>query len=250
LGKNIYRTVVDEESSTCIMSIGFWKDLFSPKLDMSAKLLKKIDGQLFQPHGIISVLPINLGGNTLSMEVEVIDSHLEYNMLLMCTWFYEMTSFFSSVFRVLCFPRKGKIILIDQIVFCTPEILSNVGPNVPFVGDTMQSYMSVGVGILKDPSLMGIFPLPPLSPTTNVSPINMIFSFSSGSLRSFYPWVVPHPKDVESFGASMPLTTVNIGDPTIPSTSTDTGQELHSHIKCDQLLFLNGLLTLRVHMTS
>jgi len=62
----------------------------------------------------------------------------------------------------------------------------------------------------------------------------MISSFTSGSLWSFDPWVVPNSEDVELYGASMLLTIVNTIDPTIPSTFIDTSQQLHHHIECDQ----------------
>jgi hypothetical protein len=88
--------------------------------------------------------------------------------------------------------------------------------------------------MFKDSLLMGIFPLPPLSPTANVAPINMISSSTSGSLGSIDPWVVPRPEDVESYGASTPLIAVEIIDPKIPSASTDTGQQLHPQMECDQ----------------
>jgi hypothetical protein len=65
----------------------------------------------------------------------------------------------------------------------------------------MQSYMNVGAWIFKDPSLMGIFPLPPPSPTAHIALVNMISSFTSGSLGSIDPWVVPHLEGVESYGA-------------------------------------------------
>jgi hypothetical protein len=67
MGKNIFRTIIDEGASTCIMSISCWKSLGSPKLDTSATLLKSFDGHMFQPHGIITTLPIELGGNIVSI---------------------------------------------------------------------------------------------------------------------------------------------------------------------------------------
>jgi hypothetical protein len=85
--------------------------------------------------------------------------------------------------------------------------------------------------MLKYPSLMGIFPLPPLYPTTNVAPLNMFSSFTSGSLGFVDTWVVPHPKEVESYGASLPLTPVEIVDLTIESTSIDIGQQIHPHME-------------------
>jgi hypothetical protein len=82
MGKNIFRTVFDEGTSTCIMSISCWKALTSPKIDTSATLLKEFYGHMFQPHGIITALPIELGGKTVSIVVEVVDETLEYNLLL------------------------------------------------------------------------------------------------------------------------------------------------------------------------
>jgi hypothetical protein len=81
-GEKHLRTVVDEGASTCIMSISCWKALGSPKLDTSATLLKSFDGHMFQPHGIITALPIELGGKTVFVVMEVIDAPLEYNLLL------------------------------------------------------------------------------------------------------------------------------------------------------------------------
>jgi hypothetical protein len=61
----------------------------------------------------------------------------------------------------------------------------------------------------------------------------MISSFTSGSLGFIDPWVVPHPKDVESYGSSMKLTMIDIFDLKIPTKSIDIGQQLHPHTKCD-----------------
>jgi hypothetical protein len=120
--------------------------------------------------------------------VEVVDAPLEYNLLFKCTWFYEMNVVISLVFRALRFPHQVKIITIDQLVLYTPYLGSNVGSNVPFVSDTTQYVFNISAGMFKNTLIMGIFPLPPLSPTTHIDPINMIFSFKSGSLRYFYPW--------------------------------------------------------------
>lgn len=218
--------MVDEGASTCIISMSCWKALGSPKLDTFATLLKTFNEHMFQPHGILIALPIELGGKTVSIVVEVVDAPLEYNLLLRQTWFYEMTAIVSSIFRVLRFPHQGKIVMVDQLVFCTPDLGSNAGSNVPFVCDTQQSSLSVVVGMFKDPSLMRIFSL-----AVNIAPINMISSFTSGSLGSVDPWVVPHLKDVESSEASMPLITVKIVDLAIPSSFVDIGQQLHPHIE-------------------
>jgi hypothetical protein len=165
--------------------------------------------------------------------VEVINAPLEYNLLLKHTWFYDMTTIFSSFFRVLHFPHQGKIVTIDKLGFCTPDHGSNAGFNVPFVGDTTDSSLNVDAKMFKYPSLMGIFPLTPPSPTTHISLINMIYLVTIGSIRFVYPWVVPCSDYVESSGATMPLTTIEIDNPTIPSTSINTSQQLHLHMECD-----------------
>jgi hypothetical protein len=159
-GKKNFRTIVDEGALTFIMSISCWTSIGSPKLDTPATILKEFDGHMFQPHGIITALPIDLGRKTVYVEVKVIDAPLEYNLLLGRTWFYKMTAVVLSIFRVLHFPHQGKIITINQLLLCTPEIGSNTGSNVPFFDDTMQSYLNVNVGMFKDHLLMGIFPLP------------------------------------------------------------------------------------------
>jgi hypothetical protein len=100
--------MVDEGASTCIMSISCWKALGSPKLDTSATLLKAFDGHMFHPHGIITTLPIELGGKIVSVVVEVIDAPLEYNLLLRCTWFYEMTTIVSLYLGSYASLIKGK----------------------------------------------------------------------------------------------------------------------------------------------
>lgn len=68
---------------------------------------------------------------------------------------------------------------------------------MPFVEHTSILYESVGVGIFKDPTLMGVFSLSP----PNITPINMI------SVH-FDPWILPPTDQVESWGDVMPLSPV------------------------------------------
>jgi hypothetical protein len=49
----------------------------------------------------------------VKVEVEVVDTPLDYNLLLGRTWTYAMVVFVSSVFCTLCFPHQGKIMTID-----------------------------------------------------------------------------------------------------------------------------------------
>lgn len=74
--------MIDEGATTFIMSLSCWKYLGSPQLTTSPSILKEFGIPLFKPHGILTSLPIELGGNIVSLEVEVVDASLDYNLLL------------------------------------------------------------------------------------------------------------------------------------------------------------------------
>lgn len=85
-------------------------------------VLKAFDGHLFTPHGILIAFPIELGGKIVTVEVEVVNAPLDYNLLLGCSWFYPMRAVASTVYRLFHFPHQGKIVSIDQLDYCTPNI--------------------------------------------------------------------------------------------------------------------------------
>lgn len=143
LGKNIFRIVIDEGTSTCIMYISCWRAIRSSSLITYQTILKVFDGHSFWPHGIIAALPIELGGKTISMEVEIVNAPLTYNLLLGRTWFYEMKAVTSSVFRVVHFPHLGKVVTIDQLDYCTPDLRTNANTTKQFVADSPRGYASV-----------------------------------------------------------------------------------------------------------
>jgi hypothetical protein len=79
--RKIFRTVVDEGASTCVMSLACWKAIGQPVLSPSPTLLTYFDGHSFRPHGIIPSFLVQLGGKTMCVEVEVVDASLDYNIL-------------------------------------------------------------------------------------------------------------------------------------------------------------------------
>jgi hypothetical protein len=87
------------------MSLAFWKGLKSPALNKSPTMLRVFDGRGFHPHGLLQSLSIQLGGKTVTVDVEVVDSLLDYNLLLGRSWFYAMTVIASLVFRCVQFPH-------------------------------------------------------------------------------------------------------------------------------------------------
>ena len=82
MGKKVFRTVLDEGASNLVLSLSCWKALGSLEIVTSPTTLKAFDGRGFQPHGLISALAVELGGETISIQVEVVDAPLYYNLLL------------------------------------------------------------------------------------------------------------------------------------------------------------------------
>jgi hypothetical protein len=119
--RNIFRTVVDKGALNCVMSLACWKAIGQPGLSLSPTLLMEFDGRSFRPHGIIPSFPVQLGGKTMCVKVEVVDAPLDYNLLLGRIWTYAMHAVVATVFWVLCFPHEGQIVTIDQLSFSHPN---------------------------------------------------------------------------------------------------------------------------------
>jgi hypothetical protein len=63
---------------------------------------------------VLNALPIELEGKIVIVEVELVDSPLDYN-LFGCRWTYFMFVVVYTLFQVLRFPHEGKIITVDQL---------------------------------------------------------------------------------------------------------------------------------------
>ena len=66
---------------------------------------KTFDGHSFSPHGLIVSCPIEWGGKTVTMDVEVVDAPRDYNFLLGRSWIHVMMAIVSSESRVIQFPH-------------------------------------------------------------------------------------------------------------------------------------------------
>ena len=97
-GRKVHQTVLDEGASTSVLSIACWRAICSPELTKSPTRLKAFDGRGFQPHGLLLGISVDIGGKTVSIQVEVVDAPLDYNLLLGRNWFYAMTVVASIVF--------------------------------------------------------------------------------------------------------------------------------------------------------
>lgn len=99
--KLIHRIVVNEGETTSVMSISCWKALGSPPITPSPTILIYFDGCSFSPYGIFTSLPITVGHQKVTIEVEVNDLPLEYNLLLGRNWTYVMKVVTSTMFRTI-----------------------------------------------------------------------------------------------------------------------------------------------------
>jgi hypothetical protein len=78
----------------------------------------------------------------------------------------------STLFHVIHFPHQGKVVTVNQLAFFNSD--TRIG-NKLFIAKTPTGYENVDVGLLKDSSLMGTFPIPPPDvPRSSVASINMI----------------------------------------------------------------------------
>ena len=82
LNNNIMHTVIDEGIVAFVMSLSCWKGLGSPTLSQFPNMLTYFDGRSFELHMILPYIKVQLGGNTIVTEVEVVDVPLNYNLFL------------------------------------------------------------------------------------------------------------------------------------------------------------------------
>jgi hypothetical protein len=149
-----------------------------------------------------------LEGKAVTVEVEVFDTSLNYNLLLGCIWTDSMHVVVSTLFRVIRFPHQGKVVVVDQLTFFNYDSHTS---NVPFIAKTPPSYENVGMGLLKDSSLMGTFPIPPLDiPSPFVTSINMISTTVDEIHESYDPWIVPSSDNCLRYGDIIPLSQVEL----------------------------------------
>jgi hypothetical protein len=199
------------------MSVTCWKYIGSPALTKSHNMLKYFNGTWFKPYGVLLALYIALEGKAITVEVEVFDAPLDYNLLLGHSWIDDMRAIVSTLFHVTRFPHQGKFVTVYQLAFFSSDSRTS---NVSFIAKTLHGYENVGVGILKDSYLMGTFPIPPPDvPPPLVASINMISTSVGKILESYDPWIVPSLEECPRYGEHMPLSLVELTYQAIQSTS-------------------------------
>lgn len=85
--------------------------------------------------------------------MEVVDTPIDYNLLLGRSWTYVMEVVPSSYFRCIKFLHEGKLVTIDQLLFWNAP--NEFGTAIPLVDKSTLACENIGVGLY--PSLMGSF---------------------------------------------------------------------------------------------
>lgn len=114
-------TLIDDGAFVSILSSTAWKDLGSPQFVPITQNLLAFNRGTIQPLGILPNFPITLGGNTIYIDVMVVQGPLDFNLLLGRDYVCVMGALVCSLFRVTCFPHEGSILIIDHLTFIGPE---------------------------------------------------------------------------------------------------------------------------------
>ena len=94
----IHRCIINEGASTCVMSTFVWQKLGSPTLQSSTTTLRAYDGRSTKAQGILLNVPISLASKTVLIEIDIINTQLDYNLLLGRSYMYAMRVMASTVF--------------------------------------------------------------------------------------------------------------------------------------------------------
>jgi hypothetical protein len=67
------------------------------------------------PLGVLSQFPVTLGGETVFIDVIVVQAPLDFDLILGRYCVYSMKAIVSTLFRVIYFPHNGIIVTIDKL---------------------------------------------------------------------------------------------------------------------------------------
>jgi hypothetical protein len=131
---------------------------------------------------------------------------LDYNLLLGRNWTYSMIVVMSSVFRTLCFPHGGNIVMIDQLSFACSSPDASIGSSIPAIDNSQPTTENIDVRMYS--SLMGTFDF--------MTPSHHVYAMSSRLV---------------SKGRSIPFHTSYFSDPwTLPSSTVSCEGQPHTVI--------------------
>jgi hypothetical protein len=122
---------VDEGASTSILYSSAWQALGSSRLVSSLHEMLDFDRHPSEYLGILPQFPISLDGNTVLVDVIVLQGLLDFNILLGRDYVYAMNVVVSMLLWVMHFPHNGTIVTIDQLASDNHQPNSMLVQDVP-----------------------------------------------------------------------------------------------------------------------
>lgn len=157
---------------------------------------------------------VKLVGKIVLIDIEVLDSQLDYNILLGRTYMYEMLAATSTVFRIMMFPHKGNIITIDQLTYYEKATLPTPDVIFPLIlssHEVITTYTKFSLSQFKPSTLLGTFPgdtlvRRELVPNTRA----LVCMMTSSNTTQNKELVLDNNKDVVSNPNLLPNSTTNM----------------------------------------
>lgn len=112
-------------------------------------------------------------------------------------------------------PHKGNIVKIYYFSYYTSDPAST--NNVPYLRKSVIHYEDVGVGLLKDSTLMGNFTISPPNMPHTIDNINMI---TSSTITFDDPLIVTLEYELDYYDNEMPLSPYELEYVTVQSLDT------------------------------
>jgi hypothetical protein len=178
----------------------------------------------------------------------VFDAPLNYNLILGRSWIDSMNAVISTLFCVIRFPHQRKVVTVNQLSFFNYNLRTSI---VPFIAKTPLGYENVGVGLLKDLTLMGMFPIPPPDiPTHFFASINMISTIVCEIPESYDPWIVPRSIDSLCCSDQMPLSPIELAYQTIQSKTNSPHSLLDTSLNPFHSVFHTDDMIMKIMSTE
>ena len=104
---------------------------------------------LLQAHWHVPQLSYYSCRHTICIDVEVIETPLDYNILLGCSYTYVMSAVPSVVHCKMSFPHNGKIVTIDLLTYYEPKSQTSPESIISSVANkkTVKPLTSVSPGV-------------------------------------------------------------------------------------------------------
>ena len=111
--------------SVSILSSIAWQALGCPPLALVTQNLLAFNRRTSQPLGTLPQFPLTLGGETIFLDVMVVQDPLDLDLLLGQDYVYAIKAIVSTLFHVIYFSHDGRMVTIDQLSFIGLDLTIN-----------------------------------------------------------------------------------------------------------------------------